>query len=388
MKPENKGHESFTDFQRGYYFGLKEALSLEKPEIAQIVRSYESAGITITDEERLTVRLKETPYHLASVRCQRAMRSTTPSKERSERKTIAYDPYFPLAISSQEEDHVIQLQTVLKRLGYYDTRIDGKFGRGTKRAIQAFQFDADLEPTGVVEKATAGKLESLLYDETRWIIPMRNEVSTPQDQMALFVDIMAEKGIPLAYALAVAEQEGNMDHFDSDGFVKLRIEFWGQYNRGDHPDYQIRYRSYGMLQILDMGNPDDSYTRGDEVGGITNRELKESVAKNIEAGACLLRSLLRGDKCQYPQGDDRWYACKACVQSVTTMPKDWTNTVEGVVERIAPRHRWKCNAVPDFEQIPCSWPEAIRRYNGSGNEAFAYRDELLTRIVGAKRTYV
>jgi hypothetical protein len=169
-----------------------------------------------------------------------------------------------------------------------------------------------------------------------------------------------------------------MNHFDSDGFVKLRCEFWGQYKKGDHPDYQIRYRSYGMLQILDMGHPEDDYTRGDEVGNITNRELKESVAKNISAGACLLLSLLRGKQCHYPEGDERWYACKACVQSVPTTPKDWTNTRW---------HRWKCNSVPDYQQIPCSWPEAIRRYNGSGNEAFAYRDEILTRVVGAKRIY-
>jgi hypothetical protein len=353
MKPEN------TDFQRGYYFGLKESLDKDTPEIERIVRSYEAAGITITDEERLKVR--------------------PPISSGGYKKEIAYTPYFPIDIGSQEEDHVIQLQTALKRLGYYGTRIDGKFGRGTKRAVQAFQFDADLEPTSVVEKATADRLGNLLHDKNRWVIPMRDEVDAPQDHKALFIDIMAEKGIPLAFATAVAEQEGNMEHFDSDGFVKLRCEFWGQYKNTDHPDYQIRYRSYGMLQILDMGNPDDSYTRGDEVCNITNRELKESIAKNIEAGACLLLSLLRGEQCQYPQSDDRWYACKSCVQSVATTPKDWTNTRW---------HRWQCDAVPDYQQIPCSWAEAIRRYNGSGKEASAYRDEILTRIVSAKRIYV
>jgi hypothetical protein len=319
-------------------------------------------------------------------------------KEKANKKEIAYDPYSPLAIKrgsatalstgSQEEDRVIQLQTALKRLGYYDTRIDGKFGRGTKRAIQAFQFDVELEPTGVVDLATADRLESLLYDENRWVIPMRDEVSAPLDQMSLFVDIMSAKGIPIAFATAIAEQEGNMDHFDSDGFVKLRCEFWGQYKNADHPDYQIRYRSYGMLQILDMGHPEDSYTRGEEVGNITNRELKYSVAKNIEAGACLLKSLLRGDKCKYPHGDNRWYGCKACVQSVPTVARDWTNTRWHRLPALRRQPgRWKCNSVPDFAKIPCGWPEAIRRYNGSGAEAQAYRDEILTRIVSAKRIY-
>ena len=296
----------------------------------------------------------------------------------SSRKEIAYTPYFPISIGSKEEGHVIQLQTALKRLGCYDTRIDGKFGRLTSRAIQAFQFDAELEPTGVVDLATADRLESLLYDENRWVIPMRDEIDAPPDQMALFIDIMAAKGIPLAFATALAEQEGNLDHFSSDGFVKLRCEFWGQYKNTDHPDYQIRYRSYGMLQILDMGHPEDDYTRGDEVGNITNRELKYSVAKNISAGACLLLSLLRGKQCHYPSSDERWYGCRDCIKSIPTAPKDWTNTRW---------HRWKCNAVPDYQQIPCGWPEAIRRYNGSGAEASAYRDEILTRIVSAKRIY-
>jgi hypothetical protein len=116
--------------------------------------------------------------------------------------------------------------------------------------VQAFQLDADLEPTGVVEKATAEQLLALLHDENRWIIPTKDEIDAPPDQMSLFVEVMTLHGIPLAFATALAEQEGNMDHFDSDGFVKLRIEFWGQYKKGDHPDYQIRYRSYGMLQIL------------------------------------------------------------------------------------------------------------------------------------------
>ena len=363
-KAQKTNKTANADFQRGYYLGLKEALSLEKPEIARIVRGYESAGITITDEEMLKVQSYKTPYAL--------------NLERIERKAITYTPYFPIDIGSQEEDRVIQLQTALKRLGYYDTRIDGKFGRGTKRAVQAFQFDAEIEPTGVVDSATAERLENLLNDEKRWVIPMRDEVDLPQDQVSLFIEIMAEKGIPLTFATAIAEQEGNMDHFDSDGFVKLRIEFWGQYKNADHPDYQIRYRSYGMLQIIDMGHPEDDYTRGDEVGNITNWEIKYNVAKNIEAGACLLKNLLRGEKCCYSEDDERWYGCKACIQSIPTVQKDWTNTKW---------HRWKCDAVPDYQQIPCSWPEAIRKYNGSGKEAQAYRDEILTRVVSAKRIY-
>ena len=206
------------------------------------------------------------------------------------------------------------------------------------------------------------------------------EVEVPEDQMALYREIMEENGIPSYFAEALAEQEAGSDHFDSDGFVKMRCEFWYQYQRDseEHPDYEIRYRSYGIMQILDMGHPEDDYTRGSEVSNITNKELRESVAKNIEAGAHLLRNLLSGAECVYDEDDERYYECKQCIEAIETVERDWTET------RF---HQWRSESVPSFEQIPCGWAEAIRRYNGSGADAEAYRDEILTRITGAERIY-
>ena len=124
------------------------------------------------------------------------------------------------------------------------------------------------------------------------------------------------------------------------------------------------------------------------MGNITNRELRESVAKNIEAGAHLLRRLLSGPECIYGEDDERRYKCKKqrttssyrkeCIESVETVEKDWTGT------RF---HKWRSKDVPASDLIPCGWPEAIRRYNGSGADAEAYRDEILTRITGAERVY-
>lgn len=342
-----------NDFLEGYYCGLKEALKLERPEIVLLVRNYELAGIKDDKEKLLIEKTKE-----------------------AKGIEIAYEPYSPLSVGSEKEDKAIQLQTALKRLGYYDSRIDGKFGRGTKRAVQALQYDAEIEPTGVVSKQTAERILALLCDEKRWVIPVRDEVDElDYDQRALFIETMEKMKIPLAFAVAIAEQEGNLNHFDTDGFVKLRCEFWGQY-KGDYPDYQIRYRSFGMMQILDMGHPEDDYTRGAEAGFISNRGLKYSISKNISAAAHLLRHFYKGVDCAYSEG---WYECRRCIAAAPKIARDWTNTRW---------HRWKCDAVPDYTQIPCGWPEAVRRYNGSGREAEAYRDEILTRIVGAKRDYV
>lgn len=229
---------------------------------------------------------------------------------------IIYDAFHPLALGSSEEAHVRSLQTALKRLGFYHSRIDGDFGRGTRRSVQAAQFSLLLPVSGEVDDGTAEAITELLRQAEageRWKLPKKDdpEVEVPEDQMALYREIMEENGIPPYFAEALAEQEAGSDHFDSDGFVKMRCEFWYQYPHSEeHPDYEIRYRSFGIMQILDMGHPEDDYTRGSEVGNITNKELRESVAKNISAGAHLLRNLLSGAECVYDEDDDRYYQCK------------------------------------------------------------------------------
>jgi len=49
---------------------------------------------------------------------------------------------------------VERLQTALQAAGFYDGRIDGDFGRGTRRAVQAFQRGAGLPDDGVVGATT------------------------------------------------------------------------------------------------------------------------------------------------------------------------------------------------------------------------------------------
>ena len=228
-----------------------------------------------------------------------------------------YDAFHPLQIGSEQEDHIRSLQTALKRLGFYHGRIDGDFGRGTRRSVQAAQHELELEASGEVDNQTAEAITELLRraeSGERWKLPKKDdpEVEVPEDQSALYRSIMKDCGIPPYFAEALAEQEAGSDHFDEDGFVKIRCEFWSQYphDEEEHQDYEIRYRSYGIMQILDLGHPEDDYTRGSEVGNITNRALRCSVAKNIKAGAHLLRNRLSGPECIYDEEDDRHYQCK------------------------------------------------------------------------------
>jgi len=354
-------------------------------ETVSAVSQFKQELIDLLEEEGVSRELQRLIDALVSAEWKRppAKPEITP-EEIEEIVSAIYDAFSPLQTRSEETEHVRSLQTALKRLGFYHGKIDGIFGNGTRRSLQAAQHELEIEATGEVDDQTAEAIKELLRQAEsgeRWKLPRRTNpnVEVPEDQSALYRSIMEENGIPPYFAEALAEQEAGSDHFDEDGFVKIRCEFWSQYphDEKEHQDYEIRYRSYGIMQLLDLGHPEDLYTRGSEVGNITNKELRESVAKNIEAGAHLLRSLLTGAECIYDDDDERHYQCKDCIREIETVERDWSET------RF---HRWRSEEVPSFDQIPCGWAEAIRRYNGSGADAEAYRDEILTRITGVERT--
>ena len=356
-------------------------------ETVSAVASFKQELVDLAEEEGVSTELQRLIDALVVAEWKRPeVKPVLTPEEIEELITEMYDAFHPLFLGTEEAEHAESLQTALKRLGFYHGRIDGDFGRGTRRSVQAVQHELELSASGEVDEQTTEALTSLLRQAEageRWKLPKKDdpEVEVPEDQMALYREIMEANGIPSYFAEALAEQEAGSDHFDADGFVKIRCEFWYQYQRDEeeHPDYEIRYRSFGLMQLLDMGHPSDDYTRGEEVGNITNRELRVSVAKNISAGAHLLRSLLTGDECIYDEDDERYYECKQCIEAIETIERDWTET------RF---HKWRSSDVPSFDLIPCGWAEAIRRYNGAGADAEAYRDEILTRITGAERTYL
>ena len=57
-------------------------------------------------------------------------------------------------------DMVVRLQTRLQELGYYNGKIDGQYGSGTKAAVLAFQRQHSLSADGVAGEKTLGMLYS------------------------------------------------------------------------------------------------------------------------------------------------------------------------------------------------------------------------------------
>lgn len=59
------------------------------------------------------------------------------------------------------------LQQFLQSEGLYKGKIDGIFGKGTEKAVKAFQEQHGLEPTGVVTEETFGKIHEIQQEKYR-----------------------------------------------------------------------------------------------------------------------------------------------------------------------------------------------------------------------------
>jgi carboxyl-terminal processing protease len=76
-------------------------------------------------------------------------------------------------VKDMNNEQIKNAQEILKGLGYAPGRTDGYFSEETKRAIQAFQQQNDLEPTGQINSTTAGKLEEAAVKEIK---KMKNDL--------------------------------------------------------------------------------------------------------------------------------------------------------------------------------------------------------------------
>jgi peptidoglycan hydrolase-like protein with peptidoglycan-binding domain len=64
-------------------------------------------------------------------------------------------PYYPhhgRRVHSDSDSTTAQVQSKLKKLGYYDSSVDGSIGPKTRAAIRAYQEENKLEITGQIDK--------------------------------------------------------------------------------------------------------------------------------------------------------------------------------------------------------------------------------------------
>jgi len=80
-----------------------------------------------------------------------------------------------------ENTDVRKLQQALKILGYYDGSIDGKYGKGTKSAVESFQKDENLEADGYAGELTVKRIFGSCSSRTLTTQPAPGSAKSEKD---------------------------------------------------------------------------------------------------------------------------------------------------------------------------------------------------------------
>ena len=86
---------------------------------------------------------------------------------------------FEIAPADVQRRVIAGAQTVLMRLGYYRSGIDGIYGPNMEFALRAYQSRHDLEPNGQLDLETLGSLGLLPGQQARGIRPPRRRLWRP-----------------------------------------------------------------------------------------------------------------------------------------------------------------------------------------------------------------
>jgi len=102
--------------------------------------------------------VKDLTYEVDKVKSSIPKRTTVQRSSRSE-----------TVVSRKDDDRIIRVpvsphkvQKALKNAGFYNGKIDGKVGSGTKKGISQFQKDNGIKADGLVGKETWGMLKEYL----------------------------------------------------------------------------------------------------------------------------------------------------------------------------------------------------------------------------------
>jgi len=326
---------------------------------------------------------------------------------------------------SATTEQIRDLQRDLRRLGYLREGIDGSFGPGTARAVQALQHDLLMNNgssragdgsapvrvmdfnrgvTAVTGEADQALVESIgaMLDDTR-IPPLPLSNDPIQDNLKIVAELrqLPAGNVPIPFLLAILKQESDLKHFhepsgnDADGFITIGLD------TASGVDYVITSRGYGAGQYTLFHHPPTS----DEVSAFmldpgknvqrASGELRDKLDHFVvggtsatsaddriaEAGSGPLRV------CRFSPPDSRFLTgCAQCLAEAgyhdiiagttplfpgSTSPYEPTSLRSGFT---------RYSGVPNRGAIGCDWPYAIRRYNGSGMDSYHYQAQVLLNL--------
>ncbi len=198
-------------------------------------------------------------------------------------ETLAEAQASEAALTREERE---ELQIALEWAGVYDAAIDGAFGRGTRTAMQEWQRENNLPPTGVL---TTQQRATLLDDYDSVLDGMnmrlvRDEASGIQMQLPIDV-------------VAFTEYKPPFVRFDASGDIQqAQVLFISQ--EGDEGRLVGLYE---VFQILDIVPPDGERTLNADsfvVEGIGD-DIHSYTSVTLENGA------IKGFTLVWPAGDDQ-----------------------------------------------------------------------------------
>ncbi|WP_127115984.1 serine protease [Shimia sediminis] len=184
-------------------------------------------------------------------------------------------------LSKQER---MELQSWLKWAGFYNSTIDGAFGRGTRGSMSAWQQDNGYEATGVLT--------------TRQRAELRSQYFAVLEGMDLQLVSAPEAGIEMQIPMGVvrkADTEFPFVHYDATGDVPAKVLLISQAG-----DQNTLFGLYDIMQTLeivpltgDRSRKDKSFTLQGENAKITSHT--EVTLKDGE---------IKGFTLVWPKGDE------------------------------------------------------------------------------------
>jgi peptidoglycan hydrolase-like protein with peptidoglycan-binding domain len=320
---------------------------------------------------------------------------------------------------------VRDLQRDLRALGYLKRGIDGVFGASTTRAVQGLQYDllwnqgksssgdasapvavADYNRsrvaavTGVADQATVACMAEMLDDAAFPKLPFSSNSAAENAKILAQVAALPSTTVPIPFLLGILNQESGLKHFcepsnpDEDSFVVV-----GTDTNASQP-YIVTSRGYGVGQYTLFHHPpcaeEVASIMLDPAGNIqrATKELREKfdgfVNGPTPGGKADDRQAERGAGpllvCKYAPADAKYMKdCKSCLRDAGLVQIHQGDPVfAGSSLSLQPTQYYPSTSytgVPERRNIPCDWPYAVRRYNGSGVNSYHYQIHVLLQVL-------
>lgn len=176
------------------------------------------------------------------------------------------------------------LQTALQWAGFYNSTIDGAFGRGTRRAMGDWQVANNYEPTGILTT----KQRKMLLDSYNAILDGM-DLELVRDETA-GIEMLIPKGV-----VAFSGYEPPFARYDANGDVKAQVILISQQGNQDRLS-----GLYEILQTLEIVPEDGPRTRRNasfDIEGFNSR-IHSFTTAELNGGR------IKGFTLVWPTGDD------------------------------------------------------------------------------------